>query len=139
MSNGISSEQKSPQDTDLVLEGGGVRGIGHVGALSMLEERGYRWVNIAGTSAGAFVAAMMAANYSAGEMYEIMRKEVDFRRFAQDKGLDGFFLVEGFHLLSQAGLHTGSYIQSFIREKLLAAKPKPISTFGDLIVAWARR
>ncbi len=134
MSNRISSAQRSPQDSDLVLEGGGVRGIGHVGALSVLEEQGYRWVNIAGTSAGAFVAALLAANYSAEEMYEIMRNEVDFRRFVQDKGLDSFFLVQGLHLLIQGGIHTGSYIQSFIRERLLAAKLKPISTFGDLIV-----
>ena len=134
MFNIASSTNTSSQLADIVLEGGGVRGIGHVGALSVLEDRGYRWVNIAGTSAGAFVAAMMAANYRAKEMNQIMRDEVDFRRFAQDKGLDGFFVVEGVHLLSHAGLHTGSYIQSFIREKLLAAKPRPISTFKDLIV-----
>jgi NTE family protein len=134
MYNIESSEKKSSQETDIVLEGGGVRGIGHVGALSVLEERGYSWVNIAGTSAGAFVAAMLAANYSAQEMNQIMRNEVDFRRFAQDRGLKGFFLVEDIHLLTRAGLHTGNYIQSFIREKLLAAKPKPISTFGDLVI-----
>ena len=46
---------------DIVLEGGGVRGIGHVGALSVMEEKGYRPVHIAGTSAGAFVAALLAA------------------------------------------------------------------------------
>ncbi|HYA99499.1 MAG TPA: patatin-like phospholipase family protein [Ktedonobacteraceae bacterium] len=134
MDERISPVHTSLPDIDLVLEGGGVRGIGHVGALSVLEEQGYRWVNIAGTSAGAFVASLLAANYSAKELYEIMRNEVDFHRFAQDKGLDNFFLVEGLHLLMQGGLHTGSYIQSFMREKLLAAKPKPISTFGDLIV-----
>src|SRR2546423_4220221 len=88
MSNIASSAKTSSQQADIVLEGGGVRGIGHIGALSVLEERGYRWVNIAGTSAGALVAAMMAANYSSGEMNQIMRDEVDFRRFAQDKGLD---------------------------------------------------
>jgi NTE family protein len=120
---------------DIVLEGGGVRCAGQVGALSVLEELGYRWVNIAGTSFGAFVAAMIAANYSAGEIKQILRDEVDFNRFAQDKGLNGSaIVVEDLHLLTQAGLHTGSYIESFIQEKLLAAKPKPISTFKDLIV-----
>lgn len=134
MSNIALSIETSPQEADIVLEGGGVRGIAHVGALSVLEERGYHWVNIAGTSAGAFVAAMMAANYSGQEMNEIMRNEVDFRSFAQDKGPDSFFVVEGMHLLTRAGLHTGSYIQSFIREKLLAARPRPISSFGNLVV-----
>ena len=50
---------------DLVLEGGGVRGIGHVGALSVMEEQGYSWQHIAGTSAGAYVAALLAAGHSA--------------------------------------------------------------------------
>jgi hypothetical protein len=43
--------------TDLVLEGGGVTGIGLVGALSGLEARGYRFSRAAGTSAGAVVGA----------------------------------------------------------------------------------
>lgn len=135
MFNDASSAKASSLLADIVLEGGGVRNVGQVGALSVLEELGYRWVNIAGTSFGAFVAAMLAANYSAGDINQILRDEVDFRRFAQDKGLNGsFIVVEGLHLLTQEGLHTGSYIESFIREKLLAAKPKPISTFKDLIV-----
>lgn len=43
---------------DLVCEGGGVRGIALVGAVSVLEERGYHFHNIAGTSAGAIVATL---------------------------------------------------------------------------------
>ena len=43
---------------DSVFEGGGVKGIGLVGAVAVAEERGYQWVNIAGTSAGAIVAAL---------------------------------------------------------------------------------
>ena len=116
---------------DAVLEGGGVRGIGHVGALTVAEEKGYSWVNVAATSAGAFVAAMMAAGYSAKEMYSIMRDEVDFNRFAQDKGFNGFFLGEAIHLLTRGGLHTGDYIVGFMKEKL-GAKQK--QKFGDLVV-----
>ena len=43
-------------DADLVLEGGGVKGIGLVGAISVLEEHGYVFHRVAGTSAGAIVA-----------------------------------------------------------------------------------
>lgn len=46
---------------DAVFEGGGVKGIGLVGAIAVAEEKGYRWVNVAGTSAGAIVAALLAA------------------------------------------------------------------------------
>ena len=49
---------------DLVFEGGGVKGIGLAGALATLEEREYGPQNIAGTSAGAITAALLAAGYS---------------------------------------------------------------------------
>jgi NTE family protein len=116
---------------DVVLEGGGVRGIGHVGALSIMEEKGYQWGNIAGTSAGAFVAAMLAAGYKASEMYSIMKNEVQFSRFASDSGLDGLMPMEAFHMLQRGGMHTGTFIETFMRQKLGA---KGIVTFGDLIL-----
>src|SRR5215208_2534246 len=59
-------------DVDLVFEGGGLKGIGIVGAYSVLEERGYRPQNVAGTSAGAIVAALLAAGYTAAELRHTM-------------------------------------------------------------------
>jgi NTE family protein len=115
---------------DVVLEGGGVRGIGHVGALCVAEEQGYRWRNIAGTSAGAFVAALLAAGYNGSELHGILRDEVDFRRFAQDTWFASLLPIEAFHLLIRGGIHAGNYIENFIREKL---KAKGIAAFGDLI------
>jgi len=53
---------------DAVFEGGGVKGVGFVGAIAVAEERDYQWVNIAGTSAGAIVAALLATCYSSAEM-----------------------------------------------------------------------
>ncbi|HTU96649.1 MAG TPA: patatin-like phospholipase family protein, partial [Solirubrobacteraceae bacterium] len=52
-----------PQElvADLALEGGGVKGIGIVGAVSALAEAGYRFQRVAGTSAGAIAAALIAA------------------------------------------------------------------------------
>jgi hypothetical protein len=44
------------------------QGIGLVGALAVLEERGYVPQNVAGTSAGAIAAALIAAGYSAGAL-----------------------------------------------------------------------
>ena len=58
---------------DGVFEGGGVRGIAHVGALLEAEESfGYEWQNVAGTSAGAIIAALIAAGYRAGEIRDII-------------------------------------------------------------------
>jgi predicted acylesterase/phospholipase RssA len=58
---------------DLVLEGGGVKGIALVGAISVLEERGYEFRRVAGTSAGAIVWSLVAADARAAELEEIMR------------------------------------------------------------------
>lgn len=63
---------------DLVLEGGGVKGIAPVGAISVLEQRGYQFRRVAGTSAGAIVGSLVAANARAAELQEIMRA-VDYR------------------------------------------------------------
>ena len=68
---------------DLVFEGGGVKGIALAGALATLEEREYRPQNIAGTSAGAITAALLAAGYSAAELREII-VSLDYRQF-QDR------------------------------------------------------
>ena len=48
---------------DLVLEGGGVKGTGLVGAITALTENedSYQFHRIAGTSAGAIVASFLAA------------------------------------------------------------------------------
>lgn len=53
---------------DAVFEGGGVKGIGLVGAVAAAEEKGYRWMNVAGTSAGAIVASLLAAGYTGIEL-----------------------------------------------------------------------
>src|SRR5664280_1253467 len=46
---------------DLVLEGGGVKGIGLVGAVLVLSEAGYTFPRVAGTSAGAIAATLIAS------------------------------------------------------------------------------
>jgi NTE family protein len=59
-----------PLRADLVLEGGGVKGIGLVGAVSTLARAGYTFPRVAGTSAGAVVGAFLVALQRAGEPLE---------------------------------------------------------------------
>src|SRR2546422_11291722 len=72
---------------DGVFEGGGVKGIGLVGAASAIEAAGYEFVNLAGTSAGAIVATLLAAGYSATELKPIING-IDFNSF-EDPPLAG--------------------------------------------------
>lgn len=54
----------------MVCSGGGARAIAHVGVLQALKERGIIAECLAGTSAGAIVAALYAAGHSADAMLE---------------------------------------------------------------------
>ena len=49
-----------PKPADLVLSGGGVKGIGLVGAVVALMDAGYRVQRVSGTSAGSIVGAVVA-------------------------------------------------------------------------------
>jgi NTE family protein len=50
---------------DLVLEGGGTKGLGLLGAVTRMMEQGYRFPRVAGTSAGSILAAFLAAGVDA--------------------------------------------------------------------------
>jgi NTE family protein len=120
----------SGDDTaDLVLEGGGVKGIGLVGALSVLEEAGYRFPKVAGTSAGSIVGALVAARMSAAEMYDVMNG-LPYIKF-KDKGLLDRVPIVGkaASLLFEKGIYEGRYITKWLDQQLAARK---VHTFGDL-------
>jgi NTE family protein len=115
---------------DLVFEGGGVKGIGLAGAFGTLWQRGYRPQCVAGTSAGAITAALVAAGYSGEELQQIVLEEMDFTMFADPALLDHFGVPgDAAEFLSHRGMHSGDYFLGWIKEKL-AAKGK--NTFGDL-------
>src|SRR6266540_5432448 len=116
-------------DADLVLEGGGVKGIGLVGAYSILKEAGYEFHRIAGSSAGAIAGALIASGMHLDDLQKLMR-EVDYGNF-QDKGfLDHLGLVgKGLSLLFEKGIYEGRYLHEWL-DGLLAGLGK--RTFGDL-------
>lgn len=66
--------EQDPEDRKppafLVFQGGGAKGIVHVGALTAVEDEGLEIHGVAGTSAGAMVAALVAAGYSSREMFD---------------------------------------------------------------------
>ena len=114
---------------DLVLEGGGVKGIGLVGALSVLEEAGYRFERVAGTSAGSIVGSLVAAGMTSAEMYDVMTS-LDYRRFRDATLLTRIPLVGQLLSLSiHQGVYEGGYVESFVADRL---REKGVTTWGDL-------
>src|SRR3954454_10585382 len=118
-----------PAIADLVLEGGGVKGIGLVGAISVLEERGYKFNRVAGTSAGSIVGALVAAGYSGAELQPIMQ-DVDYTKF-RDGGVIDHLGVFGkaLSIIIERGIYEGNYLKTWLTEQLAA---KNVRTFGDL-------
>jgi NTE family protein len=118
---------------DLVFQGGGVRGIGLVGAVDALTAAGYEFPRVAGTSAGAIVASLVAALQAAGEpparLAEIMRS-IDYRKFL-DRNLIGNIPVVGggLSLLVSDGVYRGAYLEHLLAGLLADLG---VRTFGDL-------
>lgn len=127
----------TPLVTDLVLEGGGVKGIGLVGALQPLGAAGYSFRRVAGTSAGAVVAAILAALARRGEavsrLDDIVRT-LDYRRF-RDRGVIGrrlgplAFVADGLSVLFEDGAYEGDYLRDWLHGVL---GDLGVRTFGDL-------
>lgn len=63
-----------PRKVGLVLSGGGLRGIGHLGAIKALEEHGFHPTLISGCSAGAIIGAFYAAGYTVDDMLHIVQE-----------------------------------------------------------------
>jgi NTE family protein len=122
---------------DLVLEGGGVKGIGLVGAVSSLSEAGYRFPRVAGTSAGAVVAAFVVALQRAGEplsRLEDITRTLDYRKL-RDRGLLGRAagplarVVDGLSVAFDGGVFEGDYLRKWVAGTL---GDLGVTTFGDL-------
>ena len=113
---------------DLVLEGGGIKGLGLVGAVLRLMRSGYTFPRVAGTSAGAIVAALVAAEITADELADVMDR-LDYAA-VPDRSPPGIPVVsEVISLLSERGAYEGDYVRDFVHDEL---KRLGVTTFGDL-------
>lgn len=114
---------------NLVLAGGGVKGIALVGVIEALEAAGYRFRRVAGTSAGAVVGGLVAAGFRGEELRQIMH-QIPYERF-RDEGLLSRFGIPGklAALYFQKGIYQGDYFCRWY-EQLLGTKG--VSTFDDI-------
>lgn len=114
---------------DLVLEGGGVKGIGLIGAIEELDRAGYQFRRVAGTSAGAIVGSLIAAGMPIDTALATMRS-LDYKKF-RDEGFIDKLGTPG-KLISLAG-EQGIYEGKFLRDWLAAELEKlGVRTFADL-------
>jgi NTE family protein len=123
---GAEPQADDERRVDLVFEGGGVKGIGLAGAFDYLSEQRFEPQRVAGTSAGAITAALVAAGWRGEELKQLVLEKVRFKEFA-----DGghWPLAQGIEMLRHKGLHPGRYFEAWMRERL---EEKGITKFGQL-------
>jgi NTE family protein len=115
---------------DLVFEGGGVKGIGLAGAFAALEQRGFEHKSVAGASAGAITAALVAAGYRAAELDAILTK-IPFPEFKDTGWEDRVPLIgKAVTILLERGIYEGRFFQTWIQSLLEA---KGVTRFGDIV------
>jgi len=114
---------------DGVFSGGGIKGFALVGAFEELERRGFRFVRLAGTSAGSIVAALIAAGYTSKEIYQLI-DELDLSKLLDErKTFIPFPLAKWLLVYWKLGLYKGNELEKWLNEKLMA---KGLHTFADL-------
>jgi NTE family protein len=130
---------------DLALEGGGVKGIGLVGAVLVLSEAGYGFRGVAGTSAGAIGATLIAAISATGGRTPMTALRgylgsLQFARFMPEGkihefldhhgGKVGSLAADAAILTHRMGVYPGDYLEQWLAPIL--HDDLGVRTFGDL-------
>jgi NTE family protein len=116
-------------EINAVFEGGGVRGIALAGASAGALDAGFTFHRTVGTSAGALVAALLAAGFSASELEEGVAG-MDWPRLLDPVPVARIPVI-GTHiaLAAHRGINRTRKMEAIWREMLLR---KCVRTFGDL-------
>jgi NTE family protein len=114
---------------DGVFSGGGVKALAFVGALEVLEEKGFEFVRLAGTSAGSIISALLSAGYKANEMKKIFL-ELEFSNLLEEPKFSGSIpFLKWLLMYFRLGVYKGDSFEQWVDQLL---QWKGIQTFGDL-------
>ncbi len=110
--------------TNLVFEGGGVKGIAYAGAIMSLDKHGILAdiKAVAGTSAGAITSALLACRYSASEIKSLV-SSTNFKSFE-----DAWDPLE---IPFKYGLYKGEAFLNWMEAAIAKKLGKPKATFQD--------
>lgn len=117
---------------DIVCEGGGIKGIALVGAINCLENYGYTFKKMAGTSAGAIVASLIAVGYKGNELKDIVLN-LNYPNLIFSNKLNKFFsITKGcINIFTKKGLYSTENIEKYLYNLFLA---KGKTKFKDISI-----
>lgn len=125
----ISTLGVAAMKIDGVFSGGGIKGFALIGACQEIENQGFEFERVAGTSAGSIVAALIAAGYTSKEVYQLL-EELDITTMLDPrKTFIPFSFAKWLLVYFKLGLYKGNAFEKWMTEKLEA---KGIKTFSDL-------
>ncbi|WP_445490495.1 patatin-like phospholipase family protein [Niallia sp. 03133] len=114
---------------DGVFSGGGIKGLALIGAYEVIEQKGFHFSRLAGTSAGSIVSAFIAAKYTSDEIKDLL-KDLDVASFLDErKLLIPFPFAKWLFIYWKLGLYKGNELEKWLTEKLAA---KGLRTFADI-------
>ncbi len=122
--------QKNYLYKNLVMEGGGVRGLAYAGVFSVLEQKGIlqNIENVAGSSAGSIAGMMVCVGYSVQEIDSLMM-ELPVQKFNDGKG----GLWGKYHRFKKGyGIYKGIQMEKWLQQLLLNKTGNALLTFGQL-------
>jgi NTE family protein len=93
----------------IVLSGGGIRGIAHLGVLKALKDKGLRISHITGTSAGAIAGALYANDVDPYDALQIFKKTQLLRLLKLALGRPGLLNLESTYSLFKEYLSHDSF------------------------------
>jgi NTE family protein len=115
---------------NLVLEGGGTRGLAYAGVFCVLEEKGIlqQIENVAGSSAGSVAGMLISIGYTAVEIDSLMM-ELSLEKFNDGKwGLLGKYS----RFKSDYGIYKGDAVEKWLQQLVQYKTGNPLLTFEQL-------
>ena len=109
---------------NLVFKGGGVLGIAYAGALQVLQDQNIlqQIQRVAGTSAGAITAALVALRYNANDIHNIVNA-TNFKSF-EDK-------LDPLRVATKYGLYEGDAFLQWMQQRITTKGLAATATFAD--------
>jgi NTE family protein len=122
--------QKKYDYKNLVMEGGGVRGLAYAGVLTVLEQNGVlpQIENVGGSSAGAIAALLVSIGYTAAEIDSLMT-ELPIQKFNEGRGgLVGKYK----RFKNDFGIYRGGVFEKWLQQLIKYKTGDPLLTFEQL-------
>ena len=122
--------QQNKAYKNLVLEGGGVRGLAYAGVFSVLENNGVlnRIENVGGSSAGAIAGMMVSIGYTAAEIDSLML-ELPVQQFNDGHG---GLLGKYRRFKKEFGIYKGKAFERWLQKVVNFKTGNPQLTFNQL-------